>query len=656
MTKTIDLRIEQLRRLREDPDDVWHGAIVRMPSWITEETPQPYRPRMAVWLSERTTLAANGDLLRPGDPVRDSALEGLLCLARMEGIESHPRAVRIVGEELAMALADDLPAAGVKCDIVDGSPMIDTFMQIISERAVGAEGLKSSLDQPGVTVDVLRAFAVAAKEYYLAAPWNHLSSEDVIRVESGVPDRKLGCFTVLGAAGETYGMGFFSSKKEYEALMAAENPREFLPRGGRWGLTYGDLSELLLPESELWERENLPVAGFEAYPSLMLFDRKSIQLPDAKTLSFAESLLRAMAQTTEEEMDKGRWKKRVDTMDGEVEVELSLPAVLEAGKGKGKRKPSAPPPGEFPDQRLHEQVVADIHKLIAEQEFNSMDEINAFLQEKLSAGPVPHAGPTTPEEKARDLFYEALEQTGRVQIKLAREAIRLWPDCADAFVLLAEEMPDPERRKELFHQGMEAGRRALGETLFEDQVGHFWGIIETRPYMRACHGYADCLAAEGESEEALELWSELLRLNPEDNQGVRFQLVPELVVRGKIGEAGAVLAGFPDDATAVIGYSRALVSFCQGGETAKARRHLQLAVKTNPHVPGYVLQETPMQGWIDESHRIGSEEEAVIFAPAITWMWRAVPGATEWLAESLTKPKRKQRGKSAKKKKKTKRR
>jgi tetratricopeptide (TPR) repeat protein len=214
-------------------------------------------------------------------------------------------------------------------------------------------------------------------------------------------------------------------------------------------------------------------------------------------------------------------------------------------------------------------MMGDIHKLMAEQEFNSMDEINAFLQKKLSAGPVPHAGPTTPEEKAQDLFYEALEQTGRMQIKLAREAIRLWPDCADAFVLLGEEMPDTGHSKELFRQGMEAGRRALGERPFKEDVGHFGGIIETRPYMRACHGYADCLAAEGESEEALELWSELLRLNPEDNQGVRFQLVPELVITGKIDEARAVLAGFPDDATAVIGYARALVSFCRTGSPCR---------------------------------------------------------------------------------------
>jgi hypothetical protein len=64
-----------------------------------------------------------------------------------------------------------------------------------------------------------------------------------------------------------------------------------------------------------------------------------------------------------------------------------------------------------------------------------------------------------------------------------------------------------------------------------------------------------------------------------------------------------------------------------------------------------------MQDWIDESYGIGSEEEAAIFAPAITLMWRAVPGAMEWLAESLMKPKRTvQPGKSAKKKKKKTRR
>ena len=32
---------------------------------------------------------------------------------------------------------------------------------------------------------------------------------------------------------------------------------------------------------------------------------------------------------------------------------------------------------------------------------------------------------------------------------------------------------------------VETGQRTLGEQFFKENRGHFWGILETRPYMRA---------------------------------------------------------------------------------------------------------------------------------------------------------------------------
>lgn len=77
---------------------------------------------------------------------------------------------------------------------------------------------------------------------------------------------------------------------------------------------------------------------------------------------------------------------------------------------------------------------------------------------------------------------------------------------------------------ELYEQGVEAGERALGSEAFEEWEGHFWGILETRPYMRARHGLALCLWEAGESKKAIEHYTEMLRLNPGDNQGIRYVL------------------------------------------------------------------------------------------------------------------------------------
>jgi hypothetical protein len=44
----------------------------------------------------------------------------------------------------------------------------------------------------------------------------------------------------------------------------------------------------------------------------------------------------------------------------------------------------------------------------------------------------------------------------------------------------------------------------LGEEYFRDNQGYFWGLFETRPYMRAREGLAGMLWQMGRKQEALE--------------------------------------------------------------------------------------------------------------------------------------------------------
>ena len=76
-------------------------------------------------------------------------------------------------------------------------------------------------------------------------------------------------------------------------------------------------------------------------------------------------------------------------------------------------------------------------------------------------------------------------------------------DCADAYVLLSEGARDAGEARRLLEQGVAAGERALGREYFEENAGHFWGLLETRPYMRARQGLAQILWAQGECDAAV---------------------------------------------------------------------------------------------------------------------------------------------------------
>jgi len=285
-----------------------------------------------------------------------------------------------------------------------------------------------------------------------------------------------------------------------------------------------------------------------------------------------------------------------------------------------------------------ERTQLDIQRMIDEHDFVSMDELRGFLNENVVGKEIPHKAALTPLEQAQDLVYQAFEARGRKQIQLVRKALQICPDCADAYVLLAERCSDAEKARDFYMEGVAAGKRALGTQFFDEEVGHFWGILQTRPYMRARFGLAQCLEELGNLDEAVGHYRELLRLNPNDNQGVRDILLPCLLKLNADNEAAELLKQYKEDKSfAIWCYTKALLTFRQKGSTATARNHLKKAMGVNRYVPKYLLGYEEMPELLPSSYSPGSEEEAVICAERLADVWEETKGAMEWLDEHVDK-------------------
>jgi tetratricopeptide (TPR) repeat protein len=234
---------------------------------------------------------------------------------------------------------------------------------------------------------------------------------------------------------------------------------------------------------------------------------------------------------------------------------------------------------------------------------------------------------------AQDLMYEAFDAKGARRAALAREALAISPDCADAYLLLAEETATSlEEARELLQQGVSAGERALGPEPFEDDVGYFWGLIETRPYMRARAALAETLWALGRHEQAVEHQRELLRLNPNDNQGVRYRQAEYLLALDRYEELDELFAAYEDDAAAAFAYTKALAAFRRRGDSPESRELLAEARKTNPHVPAYLAGRTRLPARLPDYVGFGDASEAIDYAVGAKQQWESVPGALAWLA------------------------
>lgn len=280
-----------------------------------------------------------------------------------------------------------------------------------------------------------------------------------------------------------------------------------------------------------------------------------------------------------------------------------------------------------------EKMMRDMTRLLDEQEFETTEEANAFLQnfagEKI---PTVAAGKLTPVEQAQEKIYEAQEATSRRERKrLAREALKISSDCADAYVLLADEARNAAEAKELYEEGVRAGERALGVEAFAEDAGSFWGLIETRPYMRARRGLAEALWELGRRREAIEHYAELLRLNPNDNQGVRYILANALLGENEDERLGKLLDDYKDDAAATWAYTRALWTFRREGASARAGKSFDEAFAGNPFVPllMFGLEEMPEQ--LPDYVGFGDKNEAVVYVYASFENWIVTPGALEWM-------------------------
>ncbi|MDE3089280.1 MAG: hypothetical protein KGJ80_07830 [Chloroflexota bacterium] len=245
-------------------------------------------------------------------------------------------------------------------------------------------------------------------------------------------------------------------------------------------------------------------------------------------------------------------------------------------------------------------------------------------------------------ERAQELMYDAFEQTNPAKrIALAHDALAICADCADAYVLLAEEEADTvQRALTYYEQGVAAGERALGKEFFAENVGQFWGILETRPYMRARHGLADALWRLNRKEDALAHYREMLRLNPDDNQGIRYLLVDLLLQLGRDQEIASLLNQYRDEWSAAWQYTRALLAFREYGASARANKAIADALEENPHVPAYLTGRKRIPNRLPELIGMGDEREAIAYAADHLNHWRQTGGAVEWVqAQSRAKPK-----------------
>jgi hypothetical protein len=123
----------------------------------------------------------------------------------------------------------------------------------------------------------------------------------------------------------------------------------------------------------------------------------------------------------------------------------------------------------------------------------------------------------------------------------------------------------------------------------------------------------------------------MLRLNPNDNQGIRYELMSLLIKMKRDSLASELQAQYEDDASAFWAYSRALLAFRRSDDSPAARLALKKAINFNKFVPDYLTGRKPMPLQLPDYVGFGDENEAIDYVSSNFQNWWGTRGAIEWL-------------------------
>ena len=128
-------------------------------------------------------------------------------------------------------------------------------------------------------------------------------------------------------------------------------------------------------------------------------------------------------------------------------------------------------------------------------------------------------------------------------------------------------------------------------------------------------------------------YEEMLRINPNDNQGLRYPLLGLYLLADNLEGVRRLFKEFDDEGSAVFAWSLVLERHLSGDESGAAKA-LKEARKCNKHAEKYLTGKKAMPKKLPPYYGIGDENEALVCADSIGEAWKRYPKAVEWLKQA----------------------
>ena len=248
----------------------------------------------------------------------------------------------------------------------------------------------------------------------------------------------------------------------------------------------------------------------------------------------------------------------------------------------------------------------------------------------------------TPLDDAYEILEEAQNaRTEKEAIKLAKKAYEKSKECFDAILFQCDLEENGIRRMKLLDDGLEFEKNRLTKEKYFDKenIGHFYGIFETRPYIRGLVIKAEYLLEEGKISQAENVCREVLRLNENDNMGARYLLMAIYATLEKENDMLKLYKKYPEEDLEMIFPLFAL--YYKLGNDKKAKEYLNRIDKCNSNFVKF------FKGTIKENKKVepgyysrGDSSEIFMYLDRYDYLLITMPKLHEYVIENLMKNKK----------------
>ena len=276
-----------------------------------------------------------------------------------------------------------------------------------------------------------------------------------------------------------------------------------------------------------------------------------------------------------------------------------------------------------------EKIFLKMHEYMEQFDFDNEEQMEKEMQkfiQKLNNNEIEFED--EPRFQSDNLLEEAYNTTSKTKaIKLAKQALEIYPDNIDAECFITEFEENQIKKLSKMEAIIEKAKKILEkDNVFErENIGHFWGMIETRPYMRARNRKITILMDLGRYTEAIKECEEMLNLCENDNLGIRYTLMGLYCILEKFEECEKLYKKF-NEYSAFMLFPMAIMYF-KKGDYKKSKKFLKDVQEVNSHIIKILKNDIAMLSNSEdiEYYAPGSIEEATIIVTDLLYLLGSVP-------------------------------